>query len=295
MTDNPDFSHPTPPLLAQSPLHLDPATLDTLTYQDPALPGRLDTIALWHITYPSDDLTVQGVLAHPRTPGLYPCLIYNRGGTGDDGSITPADAALHLARIASWGYVVIASQYRGTTGSGGSDEFGGRDLNDVLNLFAVLDCLPEADSSRIGMWGWSRGGLMTYRAVAHTDRIAAAIIVAGVADAFDYMVRRPDMEQDVFARLIPRYYEERELALNLRSPICWPERLCKHTPLLLVHGGADERVHPTQTLRMATALHEHLHPFRLVLFEGGDHSLTEHMEEIYALAQNWLGRYVRDQ
>lgn len=229
---------------SQIPLELDTATIAILTEDEPGLPERLRAVALWRIRYVSDDLMLPAFLAYPRAPGLYPCLVYNRGGTGDSGALTAVDVATHLAQIASWGYLVIASQYRGTSDGAGTDEFAGRDLADVLNLLPVLDQLAVADSSRIGMWGWSRGGLMTYQAIAQTDRIAAAVVVAGVADAFDYVAQRPDMDTEVFAHLIPEYAIQREQALYARSPLRWPERLCKQTPLLLIHGSVDSRSTP---------------------------------------------------
>ncbi len=282
------------PLLRQTPLELDAASVAALAERDPDLLAVLETVSMASIAYRSEGLAIAGALAQPRAPGRYPCLIYNRGGTGEGGALGPDEIAGTLARIASWGYVVVASQYRGGPGSEGADEFGGSDLADVLALIPLLEGLPAADAGRIGMWGWSRGGLMTYRAVAATSRIAAAVIVAGVADAFDYMARRPDMEQEVFSRLIANYRPQRLVALTVRSAIRWPDMLCKQTPLLLMHGGADRRIHPSQSLRMAAALHEHGHPFRLLLLEGGDHALSEYRAELFDTARAWLDRYVRD-
>jgi dipeptidyl aminopeptidase/acylaminoacyl peptidase len=79
----------------------------------------------------------------------------------------------------------VASQYRGNAGGEGKEEFGGRDVDDVLNLIKLLISLPQADAKRIGMYGWSRGGMMTYQALARSDQVAAAIVGAGVTDAFD--------------------------------------------------------------------------------------------------------------
>jgi len=57
-----------------------------------------------------------------------------------------------LGRIATWGYVVAASQYRGNAGGQGKEEFGGADVDDVLNLIPLLESLPQADTTRIGMY-----------------------------------------------------------------------------------------------------------------------------------------------
>jgi dipeptidyl aminopeptidase/acylaminoacyl peptidase len=64
----------------------------------------------------------------------------------------------------------------------GKDEFGGADLNDVLNRLPLIDSLPKADPSRLGMWDYSRGGLMTYLALTRTSRINAAIVLGYWAD-----------------------------------------------------------------------------------------------------------------
>jgi dipeptidyl aminopeptidase/acylaminoacyl peptidase len=282
-------------LLAQTPLALDDQTLARLAQREPTIHARLAQVELFELVYHSDGLRIKALLARPQGAGPYPCLIYNRGGNRDFGALGPADAATVLARIAAWGYVVVASQYRGALGGEGADEFGGADVADVLNLLPLLDRQPGADTARIGMWGWSRGGLMTYRALAATDRLSAAIVVAGLADAFDYMARRPDMEREVFAELVPGYAQNRATELERRSPIRWAARLCKRTPILLLHGGADWRVHPSQSLRMAQALFDHTHPFRLVFLEGGDHALAEHRDEMFEQGRAWLARYLRDQ
>jgi dipeptidyl aminopeptidase/acylaminoacyl peptidase len=94
--------------------------------------------------------------------------------------------------------------------------------------------------------------------------------------------RRPEMDTGPFAEVIPDYARHKEASLHARSPVRWPERLHKHTPILLLHGSADWRVHPAQPLAMASALYASRHPFRLVFFEGGDHGLSEHREEVRA-------------
>ncbi len=45
---------------------------------------------------------------------------------------------------------------------------------------------------------------------------------------------------------------------------------------------------------MATALYEAKRPFRLIVFEGGDHGLSEFRKEVDEQAVGWLHRYVRD-
>jgi len=115
-----------------------------------------------------------------------------------------------------------------------------------------------------------------------------------MSDAFDTVTRRPEMDTGPFAEVIPDYRRHKEAALHARSPVRWPERLHKHTPLLLLHGSADGRVHPTQALAIASSLYASRHAFRLVFFEGGDHGVSEYRAEVDALVKAWLDRYVRD-
>ena len=254
----------------------------------------LKSVQLHRITYLSDGLKVKGYLAAPKNGERLRCLIYNRGGNHEFGALRDGTAAGLLGRVAGWGYVVVASQYRGNAGGEGREEFGGADVNDVLNLIPLLKSWPQADASRIGMYGWSRGGMMTYLALTRTTNISAAVIGAGMADATKVPEQRPEMDAEVFSQLIPGYATNRESALRARSALSWPEKLHKQTPILLLHGSADWRVPPTDSLRMATALFEHKHPFRLIFLEGGDHGLTEHRDEVNRVVKDWLDRYVRD-
>ncbi len=277
-------------LIDATPVRLTPALLRCA---DPDLQPQLAQLEIASITYLSDGLRVKGYRVKPRRGTRLPCVIYNRGGNLDFGALDDAAAASSLARIASWGYVVVASQYRGNAGGEGREEFGGRDVDDVLNLIPLLESMREADAARIGMVGWSRGGLMTYIALTRTDRIAGAILGSSESDAFESLQKRPEMEK-IYADLVPNYGSRKEEALTARSPIRWPEKLSSRTPLLLLHGSADWRVNPTQALAMADALYGARRPFRLVFFEGGDHGLTRDRPEVERLMKDWLDRYVRD-
>ena len=247
------------------------------------------------IKYLSDGLKVVGYIIKPkRTDGKkLPVIIFNRGGNREFDRLY-FGSLFRFFELVSDGYILVASQYRGNAGGEGREELGGADVNDVLNLIPVIESITEADASRIGMYGWSRGGMMTYIALTKTDRIVAAIIGAGLADSFDTIKRRPKMEKHVYSQLIPSYWENKAAALEARSAVRWPEKLHKNTPILLLHGSSDWRVHPNQALRMASLLYENKHPFRFVFFEGGDHGLSEHREEVKRLVKDWLDRYVRD-
>jgi dipeptidyl aminopeptidase/acylaminoacyl peptidase len=258
------------------------------------LADKTGDIELRRIQYRSDGLVVNGYFAIPKTGTKLPCIIMNRGGNDTLGTWTDEAAARTLVKQASWGYAVVASQYRGANGAEGKDEYGGADVDDVLNLIPVLEAEPRADASRIGMIGVSRGGTMAYIALTKTTRIAAAVINSGIADLLAWRAERPEMDR-VFTRMVPDYATARDAQLIARSAIRWPQRLNKSTPILILHGTADWRANPkSNAINMATALYEAKHPFRMVLFEGAQHGLLEHKEEADRITREWLDRYVRD-
>jgi dipeptidyl aminopeptidase/acylaminoacyl peptidase len=220
-------------------------------------------------------------------------VIYNRGGNREFGALNENKMAHIIARIASWGYIVAASNYRGNGGGEGLEQFGGEDVNDIINLLPLFEHLENADAARIGMFGWSRGGMMTYLALKRNDSIKAAVVGGGLSDLFLMKSDRPEMEE-VYIELIPSYKEDTEGTLAARSAIRWPEKVCKTTPILMLHGTADWRVIPRMALELAEAFIKVKQPFRLVLLEGGDHGLSEHDDEVFRLAETWLNKYVRD-
>ncbi|MCK5735177.1 MAG: prolyl oligopeptidase family serine peptidase [Spirochaetaceae bacterium] len=252
-----------------------------------------ENLRIEEITYFSDNLKVKGFLVSPEKKGNYPCIIYNRGGNREFGALTPERVVRFLALVASWGYVVAASQYRGNLGGEGQEQFGGDDINDVLNLIPLLEKHPDADTDRIGMMGGSRGGMMTYKALTLTNRIKAASIRCGVTDLISWTEDRKDMDE-VYSDLIPGFNPDDRTTLMSRSPIYWAEKMCPATPILIMHGTSDWRVNPLSSIKMAERLMELKHPFRLVMLEGSDHSLTEHIDERNRLIKGWMDRFVRD-
>ena len=258
------------------------------------LSNIVERVQFWKITYESDALKINGYMLGPKGKKSVPCIIMARGGNRDFSAWTDTNV-VGLATLADAGYFLIASNYRGAGGSEGQDEFGGRDVNDILNLFPMIDSLKEEiDPTRIGISGASRGGMMTYLTLARTKRVSAVVITSGIADLENNGRERPEMEKNVFAELIPGYATNRVTALQSRSALRWPEKLAKDTPILLLAGTGDWRVNPMDSLHMAEKLYKLKHPYRLMVFEGGDHGLSEFALERRQIIREWFDRYLRD-
>jgi dipeptidyl aminopeptidase/acylaminoacyl peptidase len=143
--------------------------------------GRNSAYTNYLISYPSDDLTIYGVMNIPQGNGPFPVILLNHGYynpssfTSGDGTETMADI---LARN---GYLTLASDYRGHGKSESDGQRGGHRPEysiDVLNLVASVPSIQKADANNIGMWGHSMGGETSLRAVAANNSIKALVLWA---------------------------------------------------------------------------------------------------------------------
>lgn len=253
----------------------------------------IDKTTVEKITYLSDGLKVKGYISYPHdTSQKYPCIIWCRGGIGNAGSIDEFNASGIFGQIASWGYVVFASQYRGNAGGEGKDEFGGDDVNDVLNLIPLAGEIECADKSCWGIEGWSRGGMMTYLTLTRTDLFKAAIVIGGIANL------RCNSEESKFMK---RLYEvtmgkadteDFRTKCEARSIINFPDKLSRTTPLLLLHGTADDRVLVHDSIDLSEKLKILNYPHELVLYENGDHFLKSHRKEVNEKRREWFNKFL---
>lgn len=253
----------------------------------------IDSVIVEEIFYLSDGLKVKGYIAQPKFEGKFPGVIYNRGGNKEFGKLNEYKAFFILAQIASWGYSVSASQYRGNDGGEGKEEFGGADVNDVLNMIPLHTNLEKSDTSAMALYGWSRGGMMTYLTLTKTNKFKAAIVGGAASDLRMVMDTRLDTFESVYIDNIPGYLDNKAVSLNERSAINRVEDICKTTPILMLHGSADWRVVPEMALELSEAFIKEKIPHRLVIFEGGNHGLSEFNEEVDHMIKEWLDKYLK--
>jgi len=162
-----------------------------------------DKYTAYLIDYPSDGLTITGVMQIPKGEGPFPVIVMNHGfyarsiytsGDGTDRS---------SAFLAERGYITLASDYRSWGGSevGESLFYSGLAI-DVINLLYAIPSIPQADATRVGMWGHSMGGGVTMKvltilggldassAVRSAQRVKAAVLYSSVsADHADVIAR----------------------------------------------------------------------------------------------------------
>jgi dipeptidyl-peptidase-4 len=125
-----------------------------------------------------------------------------------------------------------------------------------------LASLPEADTSRVGVYGWSYGGYMTLMCLLK----APDVFKAGVSGA-------PVTSWDGY----DTFYTERYMETPQANPDGYREgsalthAAALRGPLLLLHGMLDENVHFRHTARLIAALNEADRPYDLALFPNERH------------------------
>ena len=161
-----------------------------------------DIFTRYLIAYPSDGLTITGILQIPTVgEPPYPVIMMNHGffsrtvyssGDGTD------RAAEFLNRR---GYLTLSSDYRswGDSDTGESLFYSGLAI-DVVNLMNAIPSIPEADPDHIGMWGHSMGGGVTLKVLTLDTRIKAAVLYSSVSADFTDIIERwgPGCLGDVF-------------------------------------------------------------------------------------------------
>lgn len=250
----------------------------------------LDDIRIQHLDHLSNGASIEGFMVEPKKPGKYPIIIYNQGGNHKISTLNAGAALLYMAPIADAGYIVLATNYAGPNGVVKNEEFGGADVQHVINLIQDAKSLPNADSTKIGLIGISRGGMMNYliqKEVGDAIKIDASVNISAISDLEMTIKHHPGIE-DVCEDLIPNYKEHRATSLEQRSAIFWADQLSDHTAQLILCGTQDKHVHYQQAIDMAKALEKENKPHKIVVFEGDNHGLTKHTKEVHQLIASWL-------
>ncbi|HEX8338616.1 MAG TPA: prolyl oligopeptidase family serine peptidase, partial [Pyrinomonadaceae bacterium] len=190
-----------------------------------------------------------------------------------------------MHRLASEGFVVLASQYRGYDGGEGRDEVGGADTNDVLNLFPLARSLGYVDKGRVFMFGFSRGAQMTLQAVRRGAPVRAVGVVGAPTDMWLSFRESPGI-RDLIQSNWAGGEARREQNMEERSAVRWADKLT--VPVLIFQGGADPAVSPTHALELARRMEEAGNLYELVVYARDDHFVTRNTEDRLRRTLDWF-------
>jgi dipeptidyl aminopeptidase/acylaminoacyl peptidase len=143
-------------------------------------------------------------------------------------------------------------------------------VEDVAAGIEYLRDLKTVDADRIGVVGFSFGGMITLQSIIHRpDLFAASVVFSAPANAVTMYKDQPALRR-VITLLMGGTPEQKPEAYAAASPVNSVERM--RAPLLILHGDADEVVPVGQSLELAEALKLKQKRYELVTYAGDNHA-----------------------
>jgi dipeptidyl aminopeptidase/acylaminoacyl peptidase len=286
---------------------LDNGNLRKLTSHNDALLSELQLGAVEDISFHSKDGTeIHGMVVKPpsyEAGKKYPTLLWIHGGPNgqDDHALTLGLYPLQLERqyFAAHGYVVLAINYRGSSGRGAEftrSIFADWGNKEVADLLAGMDYAVQqgfADPERLGIGGWSYGGILTDYTIASDSRFKAAISGAGSANQISMYGSDQYIVQ--YHNELGPPWRSQDLWIKLSYPFFHADRI--HTPTLFMGGQNDFNVPIIGSEQMYQALRTLKIPTQLVVYPEQHHLFTrpsyihERLERYVA----WYDTYLKKQ
>jgi dipeptidyl aminopeptidase/acylaminoacyl peptidase len=213
---------------------------------------------------------------------------------------------VHIVReLMEEGYVVVAPEYRGSTGYSKSYyeaiDYGGLEVDDVVAARDwALDAYDFLDPGRVGILGWSHGGLIALMSVFdHPGKFQAAYAGVPVSDLVARMGYSTDDYRENFSASyhIGKTANEDVEAYRRRSPV-WNAAKLK-TPLLIHTNTNDRDVHVSEVEHLIRALKAEGKDFQYRVYEDvpGGHSFnrmdTRAARDSRREIHRFLARYLR--
>jgi dipeptidyl aminopeptidase/acylaminoacyl peptidase len=263
---------------------LEQGKLRKLSHHNDALLAELELGPVEDLSFKSRDGTeIHGLLIKPaafEAGRRYPTILWIHGGpNGEDEHSLLFDGyplALERQLLAAQGYVVLAINYRGSSGRGSAfqqailADWGHKEVEDLLAGVDHVIALGIADGSRLGIGGWSYGGILTDYTIASDRRFKAAVSGAGSADQLalygsDEYIFQENNE-------IGPPWKNQAAWLKLSYPFYHADRIT--TPTLFMGGDKDFNVPINGGEQMYMALRTLGITTRLVVYPDQYHILT---------------------
>ncbi|MBN2348120.1 MAG: S9 family peptidase [Bacteroidales bacterium] len=208
----------------------------------------------------------------------YPLIVFPHGGVHADFTTYYT----HIVReLISQGYVIVAAEYRGSTGYGRDFyekiDYGGLETEDVFaSRNYVLENYSFADPKRVGIIGWSHGGMITlFNIFDHPSDYQCAFAGVPVSDIISRMGYMTQDYRDLYSadyHIGQTAYENVE-EYRRRSP-AWNTEKFKNTPLLIHTNTNDEDVNVLEVEHLIKSLKADGKKFEYEIFKDqpGGHS-----------------------
>ena len=251
-----------------------------------------------------DGLDLEGILIRPldEEAGVrYPLILIVHGGPEshlENGWLTRYSYAGQTA--AARGFAVFYPNYRGSTGRGvefskkGQADYAGKEFDDLVDAVDHLVKSGLVDADRVGITGGSYGGYASaWGATFYTERFAASVMFVGISDLISKTGTTDIPEEMFLVHARKQLYGNWQWFLE-RSPLFHVEKA--RTPLLILHGKDDTRVHPSQSMELYRHMKElGQTPVRLVFYPGEGHGNRKSASRLdYNLRMiRWFEHYLK--
>ena len=227
-----------------------------------------------------DGEEVEGILIRPLNEEKgkrYPLLTVVHGGPEahiPNGWVTRYVYPGQVA--AARGFAIFYPNYRGSTGRGVAfakahqADYGGKEFDDVLDGIDYLVKNGLVDRKKVGVTGGSYGGFASaWMATRHSEHFAASVMFVGISNQISKSGTTDIADEMFHVHARKRIWDDWQFFLE-RSPIYYVEKA--RTPILILHGKEDTRVHPSQSME----LYRNLKilgkvPVRLIFYPGEGH------------------------
>ncbi len=224
----------------------------------------------------------------------YPAIVYVHGGPTDQ---SMANFNPLLQYVINLGYIVIAPNYRGSSGHGRDFQkanymdAGGAELQDVVDAAEFIKKSAYVDPKNIVLMGRSYGGYLTLMGVTKfPEEWSAAVPIVPFANWFTAYQNEDATLQASDHQFMGDPVTNKDLWTD-RSPAMFVDRI--KVPLLMLAGGHDPRCPKTESEAMAQAIRKRGGKVQLKVYEDEGHvfSKTENILDAYKRVSDFLKTY----
>ena len=268
-----------------------------LTHQNDAWLAELQLGTTEEFAARSKDGTdVHGLVVKPvgyAAGHRYPTLLRIHGGpNGQD----QHDFSFERQLFAANGYVVVAVNYRGSAGRGAKyqqailADWGHKEVIDLLGAMDHVEATGLADSARLGIGGWSYGGILTDYTIATDRRFKAA--TSGAGSALQLAMYGVDEYITQYVAELGQPWEHPDLWIKVSYPFFHADRI--RTPTLFMGGDQDFNVPVIGGEQMYQALRTLDVPTMMVIYPGQFHGFTRPSFKVDRLNRylDWYAKYL---
>jgi dipeptidyl aminopeptidase/acylaminoacyl peptidase len=275
---------------------LENGALRPLTHQNDAWLSEIQLGVTEGIEFTTPDgADVHAVMTRPATgTGKLPTLLRIHGGpTGQDQYSFNFERELFAAN----GYVVVSPNYRGSNGRGEkfmnaiSGDWGNKEVVDVLAATDYVVSKGVADPDRLGIGGWSYGGITTDYTIATTPRFKAAI--SGAGSALQTSMYGVDQYILQYETELGPPWKNPDAWMKVSYPFFHADRI--KTPTLFMSGEKDFNVPTAGSEQMYQALKSLGIDTQLVIYPSSFHGITLPSYRVDRLERyvKWYDRYLK--